>query len=99
MSLRGHERNRMILRKAVALVRSGATDRALDLCRELVDEPELPASVLQSVAEIARDEDDPVLYRHALDHLIASAEVEAKRGALERLGDFLLESDGDRDAA
>jgi tetratricopeptide (TPR) repeat protein len=98
-SLLGHERNRMTVRKALALVESGAADRALDLCCELIDEPALDPSLLQEIAEIANGEDDAVLYRRALELLSASGEPAAKQRAHERLGDFLFDKLGDRPAA
>jgi tetratricopeptide (TPR) repeat protein len=98
-SLQGNERNLMTLRKARELAQAGASDRALDLCRETLDESGLQPAVLLAIAEIASEEEDAALYRRALEHLVACGEPGAKKLALERLGDFLFDDLGDREAA
>src|ERR1700690_1602391 len=98
-SLQGHGRHQMTLRKVQALAQSGATDRALDLCRQLVEEPDLQATILQSIAEMADDEAQPALYRRALDLLVASGDADARKPGLERLGDFLFDHLDDRQSA
>lgn len=87
-SLRGRDRHDVTLRVARASARQGDRPAAIALCRELLDDPSVTAPTLQGVAEIAHDEDDPILHRSALELLVRTASGDAKRRALERLGDF-----------
>ncbi len=87
-ALRGRERHEVTLRVARTLAREGDKAGAVTLCRELLDEPNVGPSILQAIAEIAHDEDDPLLHRSALELLVRSATGDGKRRALERLGDF-----------
>ncbi|HTB76873.1 MAG TPA: tetratricopeptide repeat protein [Polyangiaceae bacterium] len=87
-ALRGRERHEVTLRVARALAREGEKAAAVALCRELLDEANVGPSILQAIAEIAHDEDDPLLHRSALELLVRSGVGDAKRRALERLGDF-----------
>jgi len=94
-----HARHEDVLRTAQALGRDGQRAEALQLCRELFVEADLEAGVVERIAEIAHDEDDPALYRHALEFLAQVGHAETKTRALERLGDFQFEHLGDRRAA
>ncbi len=87
-ALRGRERHEVTLRVARVLAREGDKAGAVALCRELLDEASIGPSILQAIAELAHDEDDPLLHRSALELLVRSATGDAKRRALERLGDF-----------
>jgi tetratricopeptide (TPR) repeat protein len=98
-SLRGHERNTMTLRKVRALLGRGAADRAMDLCRELIDETALGTAIVQAIAEIALDQDEPVLGRRALELLIAGGDLDVRKDALERLGNLVFEKSDDRQVA
>lgn len=98
-SLRGPERNRMMLRKARALSSRGAGDRSLDVCRELIAADDIHPSLLQAIAEIAHDEDDAALQRRALELIIAGGDADAKREALERFADLVFDTLGDRRGA
>jgi tetratricopeptide (TPR) repeat protein len=96
--LQGHEKDSMALRKAVWLSGHGDREAALELARQLVDRAMEPEQ-LDAIAEIARDQEDHVLYRHALELLAASGNSNARGGALEQLGDLQFERAGDRRAA
>ena len=98
-ALRGRDRHEVTLRVARALARQGDKAGAVALCRELLDEASLSPSALQAIAEIAHDEDDPILHRSALELLVRSGTGDAKRRALERLGDFQFAQLGDPRAA
>jgi tetratricopeptide (TPR) repeat protein len=98
-SLRDRDRHDLTLRIARALSRKGLGPRALDLCRELFVEPSLEPAAVQEIADIAHDEDDTDLYRHALEHLSRVGDDESRKKALERLGDFQFAQLGDRRAA
>ena len=78
----------MTLRLVRALARQGDKTGAVALCRELLEEPSVTPSTLQAIAEIAHDEDDAILHRSALELLVRAGSGDAKRRALERLGDF-----------
>jgi tetratricopeptide (TPR) repeat protein len=84
--------------RAVWLAGHGSGDEALDLCRQVLDQP-LSPSQLEAVAQIAHDGDDDLLYRHALELLSTCGDPEASGKALEQLGDFQYERLGDRRAA
>ncbi|MGH7434627.1 MAG: hypothetical protein ACRENE_03055, partial [Polyangiaceae bacterium] len=92
------ERPGMILRKAVWLADHGGGTEAAELCNQVVDEPLRP-SQLEAIVQIARDQDEDLLHRHALELLSASADAHASSQALEQLGDFQYERLGDRRAA
>jgi tetratricopeptide (TPR) repeat protein len=92
-------RHETTLRKAQALGRDGRGAEALQLCRELFVEPDLDPTIVERIAEIAHDEDDTALYRHALEFLAQVGPPETRTRALERLGDFQFEHLGDRQAA
>ncbi len=98
-SLRDRDRHDLTLRIARALSRKGLGPRALDLCRELFVEPALEPAAVQEIADIAHDEDDTDLYRHALEHLTRVGDDEGRKKALERLGDFQFAQLGDKKAA
>jgi tetratricopeptide (TPR) repeat protein len=98
-SLRDRDRHDLTLRIARALSRKGLGTRALDLCRELFVEPSLEPAAVQEIADIAHDEDDTDLYRHALEHLSRIGDDDSRKKALERLGDFQFAQLGDRKAA
>ncbi len=98
-SLQGRARQQMTLRQVQAMAQGGATDRALELCRQLLEQPDLHPSVLQSIAEIAHDEGARALYRRALELLVAADDAQARKDALERLGDFLFQALEDSPAA
>jgi predicted Zn-dependent protease len=84
--------------RAVLLAGDGSGDEALELCRQVLDQP-LSPSQLEAVAQIARDGDDDVLYRQALERLSTCEDPESSRQALEQLGDFHYDRLGDRRAA
>jgi Flp pilus assembly protein TadD/DNA-binding SARP family transcriptional activator len=86
--LPNRERADLTLRAARALSLRGAKARAIELCRRLLDEPGATLASAQAIAEIAHDEDDPELYRSALEHQVRVGGDDAKKRALERLGDF-----------
>jgi golgin subfamily B member 1 len=98
-SIRDRDRHDLTLRIARALSRKGMGPRALDLCRELFVEPNLEPPAVQEIADIAHDEDDHSLYRHALEHLSRVGDDETRKKSLERLGDFQFAQLGDRKAA
>ena len=98
-SLRDRDRHDLTLRIARALSRKGLGPRALELCRELFVEPSLDPAAVQEIADIAHDEDDTDLYRHALEHLSKTGDDETRKKSLERLGDFQFAQLGDRKAA
>ncbi len=97
--LRDRDRRDLMLKIARALSEGGQGPRALGLCRELFAEPSLDAATLQEIADIAHEEDDAELYPLALEHLSRTGDTEAKKKALERLGDFQFAQLGDRNAA
>jgi DNA-binding SARP family transcriptional activator len=98
-SLAGRERHEVALRTARALSRHGNRGAAIDLCRELCDDPTVMPAVVQSIAELAHDEDDSDLYQRALEILVRTGSPDTKKRALERLGDFQFEQLGDARAA
>jgi tetratricopeptide (TPR) repeat protein len=98
-SLRDRDRHDLVLKIARALSRKELGARALGLCRELFAEPSLEPAAVQEIAEIAHDEDDNALYRHALEHLSRVGDEDSRKKALERLGDFQFAQLGDRRAA
>ena len=87
-SLRGRDRHEVTLRLARAHARQGDKAAAVALCRELLDDSSVTPATLQAIAEIAHDEDDPILHRSALELLVRAGIGDSKRRALERLGDF-----------
>ncbi len=87
-SLRGRDRHEVTLRLVRALARQGDKTGAVALCRELLEDASVTPATLQAIAEIAHDEDDPILHRSALELLVRAGSGDAKRRALERLGDF-----------
>ena len=98
-SLAGRERHEVTLRTARALSRHGNRAAAVELCRELCDDPSVMPAIVQAIAEIAHDEDDAGLYQRALEILVRVGGTDTKKRALERLGDFQFEQLGDRRAA
>jgi tetratricopeptide (TPR) repeat protein len=98
-ALRDRDRHDLTLKIARALSRKDQGQRALGLCRALFAEPSLEPAAVQEIAEIAHDEDDTDLYRHALEHLSRDGDPDAQKKALERLGDFQFAQLGDRRAA
>jgi predicted Zn-dependent protease len=98
-SMRDRDRHELTLRIARALSRKDLGQRALDLCRQLFVEPSLEPAMVQEIADIAHDEDDSDLYRHAIEHLSKTGDDETRKKALERLGDFQFAQLGDRRAA
>ena len=93
------DRHDLMLRTARALSRHGKGARAISLCKELFVEPALEPAVVQEIAEIAHDEDDKDLHRHALELLARVGDSDVRKRALERLGDFQFAQLGDRRAA
>ncbi len=87
-SLRGRDRHEVTLRLARAHARQGDKAAAVALSRELLDDSSVTPATLQAIAEIAHDEDDPILHRSALELLVRAGIGDSKRRALERLGDF-----------
>ncbi len=87
-SLRGRDRHEVTLRVARAQARQGDKAAAVALCREVLDDPTATPATLQAIAEIAHEEDDPILHRSALELLVRAGIGDSKRRALERLGDF-----------
>ncbi|MDP9000619.1 MAG: hypothetical protein M3O46_10960, partial [Myxococcota bacterium] len=81
------------------LAEDGTGDRALGVCRELIAMEDIDTSLLQAIAQIARDEDDRAVQRRALELIIARGNTDAKREALERFGDLLFDTLGDRRGA
>ena len=98
-ALRDRDRHDLMLRIARALSRKGQGPRALGLCRELFIEPSVEPAAVQEIADIAHDEDDNDLYRHALEHLSRVGDEDSRKKALERLGDFQFAQMGDKRAA
>jgi lipopolysaccharide biosynthesis regulator YciM len=86
--LRGRDRHEVTLRVARLQARSGDRAAAVALCRELLDDASVTPATLQAIAEVAHDEDDPILHRSALELLVRAGIGDSKRRALERLGDF-----------
>jgi lipopolysaccharide biosynthesis regulator YciM len=86
--LPARERTDLALRTARALSLKGRKAAAIETCRRLLDEPGASLSTAQAVAELAHDEDDPTLYRAALEHQVRVGGDEAKKRALEGLGDL-----------
>jgi tetratricopeptide (TPR) repeat protein len=84
--------------RAVLLAGFGSGDEALELCRKVIDQPLSPPQ-LEAVAQIARDGDDDLLYRQALERLSRCEDAQRSAQALEQLGDFLHDRLGDRKAA
>ncbi|HEX3770104.1 MAG TPA: tetratricopeptide repeat protein [Polyangiaceae bacterium] len=82
------ERADLALRTARALASRGRKVAAVELCTKVLDDPGASLTTAQAIAEIAHDEDDPDLYRLALEHQVRVGSDEAKKRALERLGDF-----------
>jgi Flp pilus assembly protein TadD len=87
-----------VIDRAVLLAGFGSGDEAIELCRQVLDQP-LSPSQLETVARIARDGDDDWLYRRALELLSKCNDARRSREALEQLGDFLHDRIGDRQAA
>jgi golgin subfamily B member 1 len=81
-------RHDLTLRTARSLSRQGDRAEAVAMCRELLDDPSASPATLQAVAEIAHDEEDNDLYRATLELMVRTGTADAKRRALERLGDF-----------
>jgi len=98
-NLRDRDRHDLMLRTARTLSRNGKGQRALALCKELFVEPTLEPPVVHEIAEIAHDEDDKDLHRHALELLTRVGDADVRKRALERLGDFQFTQLGDRRAA
>jgi Flp pilus assembly protein TadD len=97
-ALQGRELSEMTLRKARWLAEHDSGDLAVELCRSIVDQALSPEQ-LEAIVEIARDQDDDVLHRHALELISACGDAQASRQGLERLGDFQYDRLGDRRAA
>jgi tetratricopeptide (TPR) repeat protein len=87
-----------VIDRAVLLAGFGSPDEALELCRQVLDQPLSPAQ-LEAIAQLARDGDDDFLYRRALELLARCNDAQRSRQALEELGDFHYDRLGDRQAA
>jgi tetratricopeptide (TPR) repeat protein len=96
--LQGRARDSMTLRKAVWLAGHGQGAEALELARQLIGEP-LEGYEIEAIAEIAEDQEDDALRRHALELLVERGDEETRARALEQLGDFQLRRLGDRESA
>lgn len=95
----GEARQTILLRKAAALSKFGERSRSSEVRDRLLDEPRLRNSVVEAILTAAYEDDQPDVYRKALE-IQANAEDPAVRVlALERLGDFHFERLGDRRAA
>jgi tetratricopeptide (TPR) repeat protein len=95
----GEQRQAVLLRKASALSKFGEREQSSELRGKLLEQPNLPSSIVESILTAAYEDDQPEVYRQALE-IQANAEDPAVRmRALERLGDFHFEQLGDRRAA
>jgi golgin subfamily B member 1 len=98
-TLEGEPRQTVLLRKAAALAKFGEREQSSEIRGELLKQPHLRHSVVESILTAAYEDDQPEIYREALE-IQANAEDPATRMlALERLGDFHFERLGDRRAA
>ena len=92
----GHERQRTLVRMIERLDRRGEIQRALELCRRLLDEAELLDAALDAAEQMFDKAGDADNLRRVLERRASAAKEPADRAdALERLGDFFLERLGD----
>jgi len=97
--LEGEARLTVSLRKADALSKFGERERSADLRSEILRQPQLPSSAVESILTAAYEDDQPDVYRQALEIQADADDPALRRRALERLGDFHFERLGDRRAA
>jgi tetratricopeptide (TPR) repeat protein len=92
----GEAREQAMGRLADLYLTTTRPEQALDLCRQLVDEPVLGATALDVIDRVAAQTDDSDLRRRAIERRVEVASTGQTRAqALERLGEFYDEFQGD----
>jgi tetratricopeptide (TPR) repeat protein len=89
----------VLLRKASALAKFGEREQSSELRANLLEQPDLPPSVVESILAATYEDEQFDVYRKALELQVESEDAAIRMRALERLGDFHLEQRGDGPAA